>query len=172
MNTQQANEVVVTPVTAADVDAIAALAREIWLLHYPGIITIEQIEYMLDERYRRERLLAELQMPDRWWDQARVDGVRVGFAACQPGAVAGAMKLDKIYVHPRLQRRGVGAALLESAVVRAGALGCSQLVLAVNKGNAGAIAAYRRYGFVLQDSVCADIGGGFVMDDYIMAKTL
>ena len=172
MDAQQANAVEVMPVTAADVDAISALAREIWLLHYPGIITFEQIEYMLEQRYRRERLLEELQMPDRWWDQARVDGIRVGFSACLPGAVAGEMKLDKIYVHPRLQRRGVGAALLESAIVRARALACSQLVLAVNKGNAGAIAAYRRYGFALRDSVCADIGGGFVMDDYIMAKTL
>jgi hypothetical protein len=42
----------------------------------------------------------------------------------------------------------------------------------VNKRNTRAIAAYQRNGFVTADSVVTDIGGGFVMDDYIMAKEL
>jgi ribosomal protein S18 acetylase RimI-like enzyme len=41
-------------------------------------------------------------------------------------------------------------------------------VLAVNKHNAQAIAAYRKNGFRVADAVVKDIGGGFVMDDYIM----
>jgi len=52
--------------------------------------------------------------------------------------------------------------------VRAG--GGRRLMLSVNKRNAKAIAAYRRNGFVIADSVVTDIGNGFVMDDYIMAK--
>ena len=44
--------------------------------------------------------------------------------------------------------------------------------ISVNKRNARAIAAYQRNGFVIADSVVTDIGSGFVMDDYIMAKEL
>jgi hypothetical protein len=42
----------------------------------------------------------------------------------------------------------------------------------VNKANARAIMAYKRNGFVITESVITDIGGGFVMDDYVMAKDL
>jgi ribosomal protein S18 acetylase RimI-like enzyme len=52
------------------------------------------------------------------------------------------------------------------------AAGCTTLILAVNKRNEKAIAAYRKQGFAVRDSVCVDIGNGFVMDDFIMAKPL
>ncbi len=42
----------------------------------------------------------------------------------------------------------------------------------MNKRNAQAIAAYRRNSFVIAESVITDIGGGFVMDDYVMAKSV
>ena len=43
-------------VTPPDVPAISALAREIWQATYPGIITQEQIDFMLEQRYGHERL--------------------------------------------------------------------------------------------------------------------
>jgi hypothetical protein len=45
-------------------------------------------------------------------------------------------------------------------------------MLTVNKRNAKAMAAYQRNGFTLTESVVVDIGGGFVMDDYVMTKEL
>ncbi len=54
--------------------------------------------------------------------------------------------------------------------VRAG--GARRLILSVNKRNIRAIAAYRRNGFIIAESVVTDIGGGFVMDDYVMTKEL
>ena len=39
--------------------------------------------------------------------------------------------------------------------------------LTVNKGNARAISVYERFGFKKIHAVVTDIGGGFVMDDYI-----
>jgi ribosomal protein S18 acetylase RimI-like enzyme len=46
------------------------------------------------------------------------------------------------------------------------------IVLAVNRSNAVAIAAYRKYGFEVCAAHVKDIGGRFVMDDYIMALDL
>ncbi|MEO8488040.1 MAG: hypothetical protein ABI585_17060, partial [Betaproteobacteria bacterium] len=48
----------------------------------------------------------------------------------------------------------------------------ANLVLNVNKRNAKAIAAYRACGLATREDVVVDIGGGFVMDDYVMAKPL
>ena len=50
--------------------------------------------------------------------------------------------------------------------------GCDRLVLAVNKGNRDAIAAYLKHGFRIGQAVVKDIGGGFVMDDYVMIKDI
>jgi hypothetical protein len=50
--------------------------------------------------------------------------------------------------------------------------GARTLILNVNKRTAKAIAAYRACGFATREAVVADIGGGFVMDDYVMAKAI
>lgn len=155
-----------------EVFAIAALARVVWQAAYPAIITQAQIDYMLAQRYNAPRLLEELGRPDLWWDQAFVGGERIGFASTLLTAVPGEMKLDKLYVHPRSQRQGVGGALLAHVCARARRLGCETLILAVNKHNAPAIAAYAKHGFVVRESVRVEIGRGFVMDDFIMAKSL
>jgi ribosomal protein S18 acetylase RimI-like enzyme len=93
-----------------------------------------------------------------------------GFASYFLTGIAGEMKLDKLYVHPRLQRRGYGGMMIERACEVAYSRCCSRLVLAVNKNNRGAIAAYLKHGFSVGDAVVKDIGGGFIMDDYIMEK--
>jgi ribosomal protein S18 acetylase RimI-like enzyme len=82
------------------------------------------------------------------------------------------LKLDKLYVHPERQRMGHGGILLEHTCWRAGRMGYSKVVLAVNKRNVNAIGAYRKYGFRIAEAVVKDIGGGFVMDDYVMEKSV
>ena len=44
------------------------------------------------------------------------------------------------------------------------------MYLTVNKGNELGIRAYEGNGFETMDAVEADIGSGFIMDDYIMEK--
>lgn len=165
-------EVLISPVTPADIGFVAALARVVWQQTYPGIISQAQIDFMLEQRYHRQRLLDELTRPDLWWDQLRVDGQLAGFSSCMRVDGGKEMKLDKIYVEPARQRLGLGARLIAHVAERALALGCGTLILAVNKRNQAAIAAYRKHGFAVRESVCVDIGQGFVMDDFIMAKPL
>ena len=82
------------------------------------------------------------------------------------------MKLHKLYLHPNWQRRGLGSHLLKHVEQIARASGFSTLLLSVNKANSQAIAAYQKNGFTIREAVTNDIGNGFVMDDYIMAKQL
>ena len=151
-----------------DVEALCALARSIWRAHYPPIIGTAQTEYMLAQRYDPAVVLAELGRGDVWWDVLREDGELAAFASTL--RTGDELKLDKLYVDPARQRRGLGAMLIGRACERARALGLRSLVLAVNKHNHTAIAAYRKHGFVIRESVVKDIGEGFVMDDYVMMR--
>ncbi len=50
----------------ADVAALCALAAEIWHAHYPAIISVAQIEYMLTQRYDPAIVRDELRRGDLW----------------------------------------------------------------------------------------------------------
>lgn len=155
-----------------DVEAVSALAREIWLAHYPGIISVAQIEYMLAGRYDPRVIAAELAHAGLWWDKLMVDDSLAGFASYFLVADGRAMKLDKVYVQARQRRRGFGGQLVARACAAARDAGCTRIELAVNRRNAGAIAAYRRCGFAVKEAVVKDIGNGFVMDDYVMERDI
>lgn len=153
-----------------EAEALAALAALIWRAHYPGIISPAQIEYMLARRYHPPLIRQQLARGDHW-DVARAQNRLIAFAHSYH-LEGGGVKLDKLYVHPDWQRRGLGHALVERVEARARAQGRSHLVLRVNRHNQTAIAAYRKYGFAIAREFKEDIGGGFVMDDYVMIKPL
>jgi ribosomal protein S18 acetylase RimI-like enzyme len=154
---------------ADDAGAISALAAVIWRAHYAEIISPAQIEYMLAQRYDPALIRGQIARGIAW-DKLLLDGRIIAYASCFPSTDAPEMKLDKLYVHPDHQRSGHGGLLVARALGAARAAGSRALVLAVNKANAKALAAYRKYGFRIRESVVQDIGGGFVMDDYIMVK--
>jgi ribosomal protein S18 acetylase RimI-like enzyme len=158
--------------TEADLAAVAELAGVVWRRHYPGIVTSEQIEYMLAHGYSHAALKRFVTTEGAGLDLARVGDRLVGFGAYYLVDGTSETKLDKLYVHQDFHGRGVGSRLIASAESVARARGCGTLILQVNKNNAKAIRAYQRNGFAVREAVVVDIGGGFVMDDYVMAKTL
>ena len=160
----------IRPVTPPDVPAISALAREIWQATYPGIITQEQIDFMLEQRYGHERLYDDLEDLHKWQDQAFLGDRRVGFAFSE--IYKGEFKLDKLYIHPDVQRQGVGGQLIAHVAARAKKEGYPCVILAVNKRNDKAINSYMKYGFVVREAIVDDIGHGYVMDDFVMEKKL
>jgi len=160
----------ISPLRNADIPPVCSLAREIWLQHYPGIITVKQIEYMLAQRYSSDIIGMQLHTGQAWWDKLEVCGELCGFASYERGREPGAMKLDKLYVHQVVRGKGYGAALIEHVAGVARRQGMETLYLQVNKQNRGSVAAYLRAGFAVANSVTVDIGRGFVMDDYVMEK--
>ena len=162
----------ISPVHDADIAPVCALAREIWMQHYPGIITVKQIEYMLAQRYSPDAIRTQLQAGEAWWDKLEVRGELCGFASYERGSEARVMKLDKLYVHQLARGKGYGAAMIDHAAKAASKQGMDILYLQVNKYNHGSVAAYLRVGFAMTKTVKVDIGNGFFMDDYVMSKSL
>lgn len=157
---------------SSDVPALCALAREIWRAHYPGIISEAQIEYMLNERYHEAVICKELERRDLWWDVLMLNGQITGYTAYFWANLADAIKIDKLYLHPRVQRHGYGGMLIDHIARRMSGQGCKRLTLAVNRHNQSAIAAYLKHGFQITETSLKPIGGGFWMDDYIMVRAV
>ena len=159
--------------TEADLPAISELAgASSGARVIPASSRPEQIDYMLARMYSLDVLRDEIRSQGIRYDQLLVDGKPVGFASYGPTSEPGVMKLHKLYLLPELHGRGLGSRLLQHVEREVRAGGGRRLILSVNKRNAKAIAAYQRNGFVIADSVVTDIGNGFVMDDYLMAKDL
>jgi len=171
MNPKQPT-VTIVPATDADLTAIAKLAGVIWRSHYPGIISVKQIEYMLGKMYSLETLREDIRARGICYVRLLVGNDFAGFAAYGPADQPKLFKLHKIYLHPDWQSKGFGSLLLQHCEREASKLGADRLLLTVNKRNAKAITAYERNGFAITDSIVTDIGGGFVMDDYVMTKKL
>lgn len=166
-----AAQVRIEPVGPADLQNVRALAEGIWRVSYAGLLSPGQIEYMLDRMYSPERLLQD------WgsgvvFEWPVVEGVPVGYMATQADPTSAVLHLHKLYVLPDFQGKGLGGRLLEHSFQAASQAGCRRVRLHVNKGNHRAIACYRRHGFVQEASVVNDIGGGYVMDDYVMVRGL
>ncbi|MFQ3623583.1 MAG: N-acetyltransferase family protein [Acetobacteraceae bacterium] len=82
---------------------------------------------------------------------AEEDGAVCGFASYGPfrpfDGYAATVE-HGLYVHPRAQGRGHGAALLGGLIARAEAAGLHVMVAAVEAGNAPSLALHERFGFV------------------------
>ncbi len=153
-----------------EAEAVSALARVVWQATYAPLIPQAQIDAMLADRYTPAQIREQLDDPRQAWWGARVRDMLVGFAHAR--LEAGGCKLDKLYVHPDRQRRGIGAALMREVEAWARAQQAPRLWLQVNRGNSQAIRAYAKYGFRIAESRVFEIGGGFVMDDHVMEKQL
>jgi len=155
-----------------DIETIAQLGKTIWHAHYRSIISLEQIEYMLSNRYTPKSLYPYLDSGERWLVLLRIAEQTVGYFSYALTNREDEMKVEQLYLLPEFQSKGLGSLMLRHVEDEAHARNISALVLQVNKQNVSAIAFYRKAGFVVRNEAIFDIGNGFVMDDYVMKKIL
>ncbi len=163
-------EIAIRPVLETEVEMLCRLAHEVWHAHYPAIISRAQIDYMLAQRYAPETIRACLDSSS--WLAAWHGQTMVGFAHAYADDAPATWKLDKLYVHPDHQRKGIGQTLIERVKQLAFDAGANRLILRVNRHNSIALAAYEKYGFFAYGQDVLDIGNGFMMDDYLLEMKL
>jgi GNAT superfamily N-acetyltransferase len=95
----------------------------------------------------------------------------IGYCAVQPQPAQNSLFLSKLYLLRDARGAGTGRECMEFIEQLARRRGLTLLWLTVNKGNP-AVKAYERLGFRIAADLVMDIGGGFVMDDYRMEKSL
>jgi ribosomal protein S18 acetylase RimI-like enzyme len=172
VNATFSNRAAILRAAEVDLPSIAALAGVIWRACYRGIISDEQIEYMLKRMYSIETMRDEILREAIRYERLVIEEEFVGFASYGPAGQAETFKLHKLYLHPDRQGRGLGSLLLRHCEREARQAGARWLTLNVNKRNTRAIDVYQKGKFRITESVVVDIGGGFVMDDFVMAKEL
>jgi ribosomal protein S18 acetylase RimI-like enzyme len=154
-----------------DVLLIQQLAYTIWHSHYPGIITVEQIEYMLEKMYAAPVIFSEIENGYQW-TLIFEDDQPIGFIEYHIEKETQSVKLSKLYILVQYHKKGIGQSALSFAKKQAYMMKAKKLYLTVNKNNTKAIEAYKKAGFSVDKEVCADIGNGYVMDDYIMSYSI
>jgi ribosomal protein S18 acetylase RimI-like enzyme len=151
---------------------IQKIAHHTWPSTFAGILSSEQIDYMLNWMYDLKMLESQVEQGHGFL-VAEAEGNAIGFAGFELSHLEGPKaKLHKLYLLPSSQGKGVGKSLLLEVAKRAREAGQKSLVLNVNKYNKKAIDFYRVLGFVTIRQEVNDIGSGYVMDDDVMELSL
>jgi diamine N-acetyltransferase len=156
-----------------DVQIIHKLAHHIWPDAYKDILSKEQMAYMLDMMYSHEALQYQIEKQKHEFFIALEEEQPVGFASISPKykISEGIYRLNKIYVLPTLQGKGVGQKLMAYIISLIKPRGAAILELNVNRNNK-AISFYERLGFRITKEEDISIGKGYFMNDYVMQKDI
>ncbi|MCL2047177.1 MAG: GNAT family N-acetyltransferase [Defluviitaleaceae bacterium] len=179
---------------------ISALAGEIWREHYPPIIGMAQVEYMLEKYQTPEQILADIKNDTTYFTAKcgthddthdnthggtndNTHHETIAYAACQPKHDH--LLISKLYVRKDHRGKGLGRAFVNEALAlcreynskilatpHATQSALNKIQLIVDKNNHTAIKAYAKMGFANVGCVKIDIGGGFFIEDYVMEKWL
>ncbi len=131
---------------------------------------------MLAGRFSDEALHEQMATPGHWLKLLRVGGAPVGYCGYEvireDDASTPVMKLGQLYLLESHRGLGLGKLMLARVELQAREHGSRVIILQVNKQNRSSIGFYRAMGFEVFREAVFDIGGGFVMDDFLMEKRL
>jgi ribosomal protein S18 acetylase RimI-like enzyme len=151
-------------------EALERLAREIWTEHYTPIVGAGQVEYMLREFQTAAAISEKIREGDLYF-LVRTAGREIGYLAVRPDPARGEMYLSKIYLRAEERGKGYGWQMVDFVETLARERALPRVRLNVHKRNP-TIGVYQRMGFRIVGPVTQDIGGGFMLDDYQMEKSL
>lgn len=151
------------------IQVVAKLAKEVWEQHYTPIIGAEQVAYMLKNFQSTDTISKQLKDGYQYFIIQSKDN-SVGYLSIL--LKENELFLSKIYVLHRFQGKGFGKFAMNFIIETARNSDKPKIVLTVNKENTNSIKAYKKMGFKKTDSIITYIGGGYVMDDFVMEKKL
>lgn len=153
-----------------EIPKLAALAEPIWQEYFSSLLSQGQIDYMV-EKFQSARAMKE---------QVEEQGYSY-FFLCEGEEPVGYMGikadgeklfLSKLYLQKAHRGKGYASKAFAFLETYCRERGFSAIWLTVNRHNESTIRIYEKKGFVTIREQVADIGGGYVMDDYVMEKPL
>lgn len=154
-----------------DIPQLIALAREIWLPTFSVYFTKSELNSLFSGMYNTEKITSDLSNPQYAYFIVE-DFSQKGIGYFATAINAEYLKLDKIYVSPILQGRGIGKWIFDEVVSQAQDNNLHFIRLNVNRRNSPAIAFYKKLGFTIVESIDIPGPNGFVYDDYVMEFAL
>ena len=142
---------------------MSRLATAIVREHYDPIIGPEQNDYMLKKYQSAEAIERQISEGSMYYFVC-ADAEPVGFISIVPDESE--MYLDKFYLRKDMRGKGIAHHMLEHIISQTEKAGFDRIMLNVNKNNPS-VGVYEKLGFINEESVKQDIGGGFYKDDYI-----
>lgn len=153
----------------ADIPVIREITFATWPQTYSSIITKEQINYMLELMYNPATLQKQIEEGITFiivYD----NNLPVAFASYNQTEPQ-LWKLNKIYILPSQQGKGIGRFMINYIVDEIKNQHAKALQLQVNRDN-NATYFYQNLGFSIIKEFDFDIGNGYFMNDYIMELNL
>lgn len=140
--------------TPADAAALARLGTDSFVAKFGDLYRAEDLAAFLAASHSEEKVAREIADPDMRVTLAQADGILLGYCklvmACGwPEHARGerVIELKQLYAAPGATGQGIGARLMERALVDARDYRADEIQLSVYSDNPGAQAFYRRYGF-------------------------
>lgn len=160
-----------TPVTTPEqLQTLAFLADTVWHECYGTILSKEQIDYMVRKFQSAGPIRKQMETEGYSYFFMEVNGVNVGYVGIVPQPEEDTLFLSKLYILKTFRGKGYSSETFQFLEGLCQGMNLHSIWLTVNKENAGSIAIYKSKGFETIRTQVADIGNGFVMDDYVMKK--
>ena len=151
-----------------DLPRIAVLAEKIWKEYYTTIISMEQINYMLERFYSKEAMEEQFREGQQFFllKNEEDDIGYIGFSRTAPGAYF----LHKFYIDLPYHRKGLGDYFLQNTLMLNTDI--QTIHLQANRQNFRAINFYFKHGFTIEKVADFAIGNGYYMNDFVMVRKL
>jgi ribosomal protein S18 acetylase RimI-like enzyme len=165
--------ITIKKVGASAIAEIINLANISWRPTYKNILSEPQMDYMMQLLYAADTLQKQITEEDHQFILAMDDETTIGFASyfIMTPADMSAYKLQKLYINPDQQGKGIGKKLIDFIIEDIQPKGARSLELNVNRHN-NAIQFYKKIGFAIIRKEDIDIGNNYFMNDYVMRKAL
>lgn len=153
----------------AQLQELSALAHTIWNEYFLGIITQEQIDYMVAKFQSYDAMKHAIEHEGYTYYLLYEEDL-IGYLGVKLDGER--VFLSKLYLRKDARGKGYASVLLNQAKAYAKQHQKQAIYLTCNKYNKHSLDVYAAKGFETIDAVVSDIGHGFVMDDYILELKL
>ena len=151
-----------------DIINLSTFAKQIWRDYFSFIISNEQIEYMTDKFQSPKAITDQISKDNYSYYFIKDDDNICGYMGLK--LQSDSVFLSKLYLDKNYRGKGISSKAFKFIINFAKQNSRTRIWLTCNKHNTNSIEIYKHKGFEIFESKVADIGHGFVMDDYLLEK--